>query len=212
MEGKMKQTSKALPVILATLFFIVAISSVCVAGNKPPAASPATGVNVVQKPGPNLDICKDPAVSNFNVTKTLVNNVATFTMTGQVCNNGPGDWNKPDDALETHFDVLAAYAPQFSYAAAGDVKYFTQTVGPVLKKNQCMTFTQKFTRDKVLHWGFNPPTAAPPANQRQMRLMFEFYVRDAQSKMGRADQPKSLDCNTSNNLLSQTFEMTVSTQ
>jgi len=151
-------------------------------------------------------------VSNFNVTKTLVSNVATFTMTGQVCNNGPGDWNKPDDALEAHFDVFAAYAPQFSYAAAGDVKYFKQTVGPVLKKNQCMTFTQKFTRDKVLQWGFAPPTAAVPANSRQMKLMFQFYVRDAQSKMGRADQPKSLDCNINNNILSQTFEMMISTK
>lgn len=212
MEGKMKQTSKALSVILTTLFLIVAFSSVCLAGERPPLANTVKDMKVIQQPVPNLDICRDPAVSNFNVTKTLVSNVATFTMTGQVCNNGPGDWNKPDDALEAHFDVLAAYAPQFSYAAAGDVKYFKQTVGPVLKKNQCMTFTQKFTRDKVLQWGFNPPTAAVPANQRQMKLMFEFYVRDAQSKMGRADQPKSLDCNTNNNILSQTFEMMISTQ
>jgi len=211
MEGKMKQTSKALSVILTTLFLIVAFSSVCLAGDKSPVASPATNLKVMQ-PVPNLDICKDPAVSNFNITKTLVNNVATFTMTGQVCNNGPGDWNKSDDPLEAHFDVFAAYAPQFSYAAAGDVKYFTQTVGPILKKNQCMTFTQKFTRDKVLQWGFAPPTAAVPANSRQMKLMFQFYVRDAQSKMGRADQPKSLDCNANNNILSQTFEMTISTK
>ncbi|HBI47731.1 MAG TPA: hypothetical protein DDX93_03315 [Smithella sp.] len=208
----MKQTSKVLSVSLTTLFIIVAFSSVSLAGNKPPVASPTTSITVVKQPVPNLDICKDPAVSNFNVTKTLSNGIATFTMTGQVCNNGPGDWNKPDDALEAHFDALAAYAPQFSYAAAGDVKYFTQTVGPVLKKNQCLTFTQKFTRDKVLQWGFAPPTAAIPANSRQMRLMFEFYVRDAQSKMGRADQPKSLDCNANNNILSQTFEMTISTQ
>ena len=207
----MKQTSKALSVILKTLFLIVAFSSVCLAGNNPPVASPTTNLKVVQQPVPNLDICRDPAVSNFNVTKTLSNGVATFTMTGQVCNNGPGDWNKPDDVLEAHFDVSAAYAPQFSYAAAGDVKYFTQTVGPVLKKSQCMTFTQKFTRDKVLQWGFTPPTAAPPANQRQMRLLFEFYVRDAKSQIGRADQPKSLDCNTNNNLSSQTFEMMIST-
>jgi hypothetical protein len=133
-------------------------------------------------------------------------------MTGQVCNNGPGDWNQPDNILQAHFDVSAAYAPTFSYAAAHDTKYFTQTVGPVLKKSQCMPFTQIFTRDKVLQWGFTPPTAAPPANQRQMRLMFEFYVRDAKSAMGRADQPKSLDCNTNNNTASQTFEMTISTQ
>jgi len=207
----MKQTSKALSVILTTLLLIVAFSSVCIAGNKPPVASPTTGINVVQEPIPNLDICRDPAVSNFNVTKTLSNNVATFTMTGQICNNGPGDWNKPDDVLEAHFDVSAAYAPVFSYAAAHDTKYFTQTVGPVLKKSQCMTFTQKFTRDKVLQWGFTPPTTAPPANQRQMKLLFEFYVRDAKGLIGIAGQPKSLDCNTSNNLSSQTFEMMIST-
>ena len=208
----MKQTSKALSVILTTLFLIVALSAVCLAGDKPPVASPTTGIKVIQQPVTNLEICRDPAVSNFNVTKTLSNGVATFTMTGQVCNNGPGDWNKPDDVLEAHFDVSAAYAPQFSYMAAHDTKYFTQTVGPVLKKSQCMPFTQIFTRDKVLHWGFNPPTAAPPANQRQMRLLFEFYVRDAKGAMGRADQPKSLDCNTNNNTASQTFEMTISTQ
>ena len=86
----MKQTSKALSVILTTLFLIVAFSFVCL-GDKQPVASPATGMKVIQQPVPNLDICRDPAVSNFNVTKTLSNNVATFTMTGQVCNNGPGD-------------------------------------------------------------------------------------------------------------------------
>ena len=207
----MKQTSKALSVILSTLFLIVAFSSVCLAGNKPPVASPTTGMTVIQQPGPNLDICRDPAVSNFNITKTLASNVATFTMTGQVCNNGPGDWNKPDDILEAHFNVYAGYGPQFSYPAAADVKFFTQPIGPVLKKNQCMTFTQKFTRDKVLHWGFTPPTAAPPANQKQMKLLFEFFVRDAKGLIGIAGQPKSLDCNTNNNLLSQTFEMTIST-
>jgi hypothetical protein len=212
MEGKMKQSSKALSVILTILFLIVALSFVCLAGDKQPVASPATGMKVIQQPIPNLDICRDPAVSNFSVTKTLSNNVATFTMTGQVCNNGPGDWNKPDDVLEAHFDVSASYAPQFSYAAAHDTKYFTQTVGPVLKKSQCMTFTQKFTRDKVLQWGFTSPTAAPPTNQRQMRLLFEFYVRDAKGLMGIAGQPKSLDCNTNNNTSNQTFEMMISTQ
>jgi hypothetical protein len=210
MEGKMKQTSKILSVIL-TVLFIVAFSSVCIAGDKPPVVSPATGIKVIQ-PVPNIDICRDPAVSNFNITKTLSGNVASFTMTGQVCNNGPGDWNKPDDILEAHFNVYAGYGPQFSYPAAADVKFFTQPVGPVLKKNQCMTFTQNYTRDKVLHWGFTPPTAAPPANQKQMKLLFEFFVRDAKGLIGIAGQPKSLDCNTNNNLTSQTFEMTISTQ
>ena len=69
MEGKMKQTSKALSVILTTLFLIVAFSSVCLAGDKSPVPSPATNLKVMQ-PVPNLDICKDPAVSNFNITKT----------------------------------------------------------------------------------------------------------------------------------------------
>jgi hypothetical protein len=175
-------------------------------------ASAVKDIKVIQQPGPNLDICRDPAVSNFNITKTLINNVATFTMTGQVCNNGPGDWNKPDDILEAHFNVYAGYGPQFSYPAAADVKFFTQPVGPVLKKNQCMSFTQKFTRDKVLKWGFNSPTTAPPANQKQMKLLFEFFVRDAKGLIGIAGQPKSLDCNTNNNILSQTFEMMISTQ
>ena len=208
----MKQTSKALSVILTTLFLVIVFSSVCLAGDKLPAASTVKDIKVIQQPGPNLDICRDPAVSNFSITKTLANNVATFTMTGQVCNNGPGDWNKPDDILEAHFNVYAGYGPQFSYPAAADVKFFTQPVGPVLKKNQCMTFTQKFTRDKVLQWGFAPPTAAVPANQKQMKLLFEFFVRDAKGLIGIAGQPKSLDCNTNNNLLSQTFEMMISTQ
>ena len=68
-------------------------------------------VKVVQKPVPDLDICKDPAVKNFNITKTLSNNVATFTMTGQVCNNGPGNYNQPDNFLEAHFNVYAGYGP-----------------------------------------------------------------------------------------------------
>ena len=207
----MKQSSKALSVILTILFLIVALSFVCLAGDKQPVASPATGMKVIQQPIPNLDICRDPAVSNFSVTKTLSNNVATFTMTGQVCNNGPGDWNKPDDVLEAHFDVSASYAPQFSYAAAHDTKYFTQTVGPVLKKSQCMSFTQKFTRDKVLQWGFKPPTVPPKANEKQMKLLFEFFVRDAKGTLGTVSQPKSLDCNANNNISSQTLEMTIST-
>jgi hypothetical protein len=211
MEGKMKQTSKALSVILTTLFLIVAFSSICLAANRQAVTSPAKDMKVVQPPAANLEICKDPAVSNFNVTKTLINNVATFTMTGQVCNNGPGDYNQPDNILQAHFNVYAGYGPQFSYPAAADVKFFTQPVGPVLKKSQCMPFTQKFTRDKVLQWGFKPPVAAPKANEKQMKLLFEFFVRDAKGTLGTISQPKSLDCNTNNNISSQTFEMTIST-
>jgi hypothetical protein len=229
MEGKMKKTSQALSVILMSLLLVVALSSVSFAANKPldanaakntkvvqpsvpSAASAAKDTNVVQQPSHDISLCKDPAVSNFNVTKTLSNNVATFTMTGQICNNGPGDYNQPDNILQAHFNVYAAYGPQFSYTAAGDVKFYTQNVGPVLKKNQCMPFTQVFTRDKVLQWGFKPPTAAVPMNERQMRLLFEFFVRDAKGTFGTVAQPKALDCNTNNNLSSQTFEMMISTQ
>lgn len=207
----MKQTSKALSLILTTLLLIGALSSVCLAANKQPVTSPAKDMTVVQQPATNLEICKDPAVSNFSVTKTLSNNVATFTMTGQVCNNGPGDYNQPDNILEAHFNVYAGYGPMFSYTAAADVKFFTQKVGPVLKKSQCMPFTQIFTRDKVLQWGFKPPTAPPNANEKQMKLLFEFLVRDAKGTLGTASQPKSLDCNSNNNLSSQTFEMMIST-
>ena len=133
-------------------------------------------------------------------------------MTGQVCNNGPGNYNQPGNNLEAHFNVYTGYGPQFSYPASGEVKFYTQTVGPVLNNNQCMSFTQTYTRDKVLQWGFTSPAAAPPANSKQMKLLFEFFVRDAKGLLGTSSQPKSLDCNTGNNLLSQTYEMTISTQ
>ena len=206
----MKKTSRALSVV-TSLFLVAVLSSVSFAAPKPPAANTAKDIKVVQQPSPDIGICKDPAVSNFNVTKTLSNNVATFTMTGQVCNNGPGDYNVPDNILQAHFNVYAAYGPQFSYTAAGDVKFFTQNVGPVLKKSQCMSFTQVVTRDKVLQWGFTPPTAAVPSNQKQMRMLFEFFVRDAKGTFGTPVQVKFLDCNASNNLSSQTFEMMIST-
>lgn len=210
MEGKMKQIKKTLSVLLTAFFLIAALSSVCLAANKPAVTDSLKDVKVVQ-PATKIEICKDPAVSNFNVAKTLVNNVATFTMTGQVCNNGPGDYNQPDNILEANFNVYTAYGPMFSYPASGEAKFFKQTVGPVLKKGQCLSFTQKFTRDKVIKWGFNPPTAAPPANQKQMKLLFEFFVRDAKGTLGTSSQQKSLDCNMSNNLSSRTFEMMVST-
>lgn len=228
MEGRMKKTNRTLSVVLMSLFLVVAVSSVSFAAPKPPdanaskntkavqqpvpsAASAAKDIKVVQKPSPDIGICKDPAVSNFNVTKTLSSNVATFTMTGQVCNNGPGDYNVPDNMLQAHFNVYAAYGPQFSYPAAGDVKFFTQNVGPVLKKSQCVPFTQVFTRDKVLQWGFAPPTVAVPSNQKPMRLLFEFFVRDVKGTLGTISQVKFLDCNANNNLSSQTFEMMIST-
>jgi hypothetical protein len=203
----MRKTRKVLSVILATLFLVVALSSFCLAADKKLSVpSPAKNMNVVQSPGTNFAICVDPAVKNFNVTKTLSGNVATFTMSGQICNNGPGDWNKPDNALEANFAVYNGYSPQFSYAAGGNPKFFKQTVGPVLKKNQCMSFTQTYTRDKILQWGFSNNTAT----QRQMKLMFEFYVRDAKGLIGVGAQPKALDCNLDNNLLSKTFEMMIS--
>lgn len=207
----MKKSSKALSVILTTLFLVVALSSVCLAVDKQTLPSPAKNMNVIKPPVGNFAICMDPAVRNFNVTKSLSGNIATFTMSGQVCNNGPGDWNKPDNALEANFAVYNAYAPQFSYAAGGNPKFFKQTVGPVLKKNQCMSFTQTYTRDKILQWGFQPPTFAPKANEKQMKLMFEFYVRDAKGLIGVGAQPKALDCNLNNNLSSQIFEMMIST-
>ena len=207
----MKQTSKTLSVILSTLFLIVVLSSFCLAADRQAVNTAPKDMKVVQQPVPNLDICKDPAVSNFSVTKTLSNNVATFTMTGQVCNNGPGDYNQPDNILQAHFNVYAGYGPQFSYPAAADVKFFTQKVGPVLNKSQCMTFTQIFKREKVLQWGFKPPTAAPKGNEKQMKLLFEFLVRDAKGTLGTSSQQKSLDCNANNNISSQAFEMTIST-
>jgi len=207
----MKQTSKTLSVILSTLFITIVLSSVCLAADRQAVTGAPKDMKAIQQPVANLEICKDPAVKNFNITKTLSNNVATFTMTGQVCNNGPGDYNQPDNILQAHFNVYAGYGPQFSYPAAADVKFFTQNVGPVLKKAQCMTFTQKFTRDKVLQWGFKPPTAAPKANEKQMKLLLEFFVRDAKGTLGTSSQQKSLDCNTNNNISSQTIEMTIST-
>ena len=207
----MKQESKVLSVIMTALL-IVAFSSVCIAGNKPPVVSPNTNMTAVKPPVANLEICKDLAVKNFNVTKTLSGNVATFTMTGQVCNNGPGNYNQPGNNLEAHFNVYTGYGPQFSYPASGETKFFTQPVGPVLNNNQCMSFTQTYTRNKVLHWGFPSLAAAPKPNEKPMKLLFEFFVRDAKGSLGTSSQPKSLDCNTTNNLLSQTFEMTVSTQ
>ncbi len=208
----MTKSGKFFVIIVGTLFFISASAWVCLAGDRQPAASVTAGMKAVQQPVGHLEICRDPAVSNFNVNKTLVNNVATFTMTGQVCNNGPGDWNLPDNALEAHFNVYAAYGPQFSYPASGDVKFFTKPVGTILKKSQCMSFTQTYTRDKVLHWGFPSLAAAPKPNEKPMKLLFEFFVRDAKGTLGTSSQPKSLDCNTTNNLQSQTYEMTISTQ
>ena len=202
MECKMKRSRKALSFILAVLFFIVALPSLSVAANAQPLMS-TQDIKVVKPPV----LCRDPAVSNFNITKTLTNHTATFTMTGKVCNNGPGDYNQPNNALEAHFNVYAAYGPMFSYPAAGEVKFFTQTVGTTLKKGECKSFTQVFTREKVLQWGFK----APKPNEKQMKLLFEFFVRDAKGTLGTVSQPKGLDCNPNNNLLSQTFDMMVST-
>lgn len=212
MEGKMKQESKVFSVMLTAIFLMVTFSSVSFAADRKTVPSPAKDMKTVQPPAPTLEICKDPTVKNFNVTKTLSGNVATFTMTGQVCNNGPGNYNQPGNNLEAHFNVYTGYGPQFSYPASGETKFFTQTVGPVLNSNQCMSFTQTYTRDKVLHWGFPSPAAAPKPNEKSMKLLLEFFVRDAKGSLGTSSQPKSLDCNTTNNLLSQTFEMTVSTQ
>ena len=201
MEYKMKKLRKALSIILTTLFLIAAFASVSMAANAQPVTS-AKDIHVVKPPV----LCKDPAVSNFNINKNLANNTATFTMTGKVCNNGPGDYNQPANPLEAHFNVYAAYGPMFSYPAAGEVKFFTQNAGPVLKKGQCIAFTQVFTREKVLQWGFKDPKP----NEKQMKLLFEFFVRDAKGTLGTVSQPKGLDCNLNNNLLSQTFEMMVS--
>ena len=110
----MKQASKALSVFLSTSFLIVVLSSVCLAVDRQAVTTAPKDMKVVQQPVANLEICKDPAVKNFNIAKTLSNNVATFTMTGQVCNNGPGNYNQPDNILEAHFNVYAGYGPQFS--------------------------------------------------------------------------------------------------
>lgn len=203
----MKKTSKTLCVIIMTLLFVFALSSVCLSGTAQPVASSVKDMKTVVKPGSGISICVDPAVQNFNVSKSLSGNVATFTMTGQVCNNGPGNWNKSDNALEANFAVYNAYAPQFSYAAGGNPQFFKKTVGTVLNKGQCVSFTQTYTRDKILQWGFSNNTAT----QRQMKLMFEFYVRDAKGLIGVGAQPKALDCNLENNLQSKTFEMMIST-
>ncbi len=204
----MKNTRKVLYVTIMTIFVVFVLSSACLAGVAQPVTSSVKDIKTVPVPGGNISLCVDPAVKNFNITKSLSGNVATFTMTGQVCNNGPGDWNKPDNALEANFAVYNGYAPNFSYAAGGNPQFFKKTVGTVLKKNQCVPFTQTYTRDKILQWGFSNNTAT----QRQMRLLLQFYISDAKGLIGVGSQPKALDCNLDNNILSQTFEMMISIQ
>lgn len=206
----MKKSRKTSFFTFVLMILFVSMTFISVAAERQALPGPTAGVKVAQPSLGNLDICRDPAVSNFNVSKTLINNVATFTLTGQVCNNGPGDYNQPDNALEAHFNVYTGYGPQFSYPASGETKFYTKPVGTVLKKSQCMTFTQTYTRDKVLHWGFPSPAAAPKPNEKPAKLLFEFFVRDAKGLLGTSSQPKSLDCNTQNNLQPQTIEMTVS--
>lgn len=203
----MKNTRKSLYAAIMTMLLVFVFSAVCLAGTAQPVTSSVKDLKTVVKPGTGISVCVDPYVKNFNVTKSLSGKVATFTMSGEICNNGPGDWNKPDNALEANFAVYNAYAPLFSYAAGGDAKFFKQTIGPVFKKNQCMTFSQRVTRDKVLQWGFSPNTAS----QKQTRMMFEFFVRDAKGMIGTGSQPNALDCNLNNNLISKTFEMMIST-
>lgn len=193
---------KSFKILSAFLAACLIFSSVAFAVVKPAIADSKKPIKVVKPP---IYVCTDPAVRNFSVSKTLINNVATFTMTGQVCNNGPGNYNQPDNALQANFNVYAGYGPMFSYPASGDVKFFTQSVGTVLQKSQCKSFTQKITRDKVLQWGLRKP--AP--NEKQMKLLFEFFVRDAKGTLGTSSQVKSLDCNTNNNLSSQTLEMMI---
>lgn len=203
----MKQSNKILSAILTALLFSVSLSTLSFAAEKQPMSSSAKDMKMVNPPANNLVICKDPAVSNFSVTKTLSGNVATFSMTGTVCNNGPGNYNQPDNILNAHFNIYAGYGPQFSYPAASEVTFLKEPVGPVLNKSQCKTFTQRFTRNKVLQWGFR----TPQANEKQMKLLFEFFVRDEKGTLGTVGQQKGLDCNANNNLLSQTLEMMVST-
>lgn len=203
----MKRINAVLPIVLAAFIFVPSLSTLSLAADKPVMAPSAKNLPVVQQPATTLVVCKDPAVSNFTVTKTLSGNVATFTMTGIVCNNGPGNYNQPDNILNAHFNVYAGYGPMFSYPAAGEVSFFKQPVGPILNKSECKQFTQRFTRNKVLQWGFREPQA----NEKQMKLLFEFFVRDAKGTLGTISQPKGLDCNTNNNLSAQTIEMMVTT-
>ncbi|MDX9746569.1 MAG: hypothetical protein RBU31_08530 [Syntrophales bacterium] len=211
----MKNTQRILFIMLLTSFFITALTSASMAVDPQPVTgnmkkTPRPVVTDKMKKnllGEQITICKDPTVSNFSISKTLINNTARFTLTGRICNNGPGDYNQPDNPLEGHFNIYAAYGPLFSYPASGDAKFYTQTVGPILKKGQCVSLTQVFTRGQVLQWGFKDPNPG----EKQMKLLFEFFVRDAKGTLGTVSMPKGLDCNPSNNLLSKTFDMMIST-
>lgn len=209
----MKQTTKTLSVVFTVVFFTVALSSVSFAVD-PRTLSPTIKdmhKDIQNTPGVGtaISLCADPAVSSFNVAKALAGNIATFTMTGNICNNGPADYNHTDNPLVANFNVYAGYGPMFSYVAAGELKNFKQTIGPILKKGQCLPFTQTYTRGNILQWGFK----TPKSNEKQMKLMFEFLVRDAKGTLGTVSQQKSLDCNAANNINTnpQIFEMMIGT-
>ena len=169
-------------------------------------AQPVTSTQDIKVVKPPV-LCQDPAVSNLNITKSLANNTATFTITGKVCNNGPGDYNQPANPLEAHFNILCGLWSdvQLPGRRGGQIFHAGRRTGPEEGGNASL-LPRSLHGGKVLQWGFKEPKP----NEKQMKLLFEFFVRDAKGTLGTVSQPKGLDCNLNNNLLSQTFEMMVS--
>lgn len=117
--------------------------------------------------------CSD-LVATLSVTKSLSGENGIITLSGQICNGGPGDY-KGKDSLDAYFMVYTWHPPK-TPAQEGDLKFFGHTSsGSALKNGECKTVRQSYTIPGVIHWGFDTMTPTKPG-QRQAIKQFVLAV------------------------------------
>ncbi len=163
----MKKIVGTLMIGIGLISFLCAVTFAATAPTKVEPIGPKE--MKIQKPV----LCSD-LVATLSVTKTISGGNGIITLSGQVCNAGPGDYIGKDP-LDTYFMVYTWHPPK-TPAQESDIKFFGHTsIGTTLKKGECRSVRQTYTIPGVVQWGFDTLTPTKPV-QRQAVKQFVLAV------------------------------------
>jgi hypothetical protein len=136
-----------------------------------------------------LAVCADPAVT-LAISKNISAGTGVITLTGKVCNEGPGNYATPKP-LDAYFMVYTWHPPK-TPAQEGNVQTFSHNaVATPLGRGDCKPVTQTYQIPNVISWGNTTPTAG------QRQAVKEFVIRVQKDSSG-ASFSKQENCSLSN--------------
>jgi hypothetical protein len=148
----------------------IGVATICLAllGLRLPAEEQPKQARPKPKP-----LCSDIRVT-LNVQKS---DTGVVVLTGQVCNQGPGNYAYAAAPFDAYFMVYTWHPPK-TPAQEGDIKFYAHTdLGTTLKTKECKSFRHQYQIEKFSRWGHFPASNLE-------RLAWKQFVAKVERKNG----------------------------